>query len=555
MANGLRRDKPRGPAPQPIPEPEVPVPFGVPYERAGDIPLMNLLTGDPLAWSRVTATMGRGAQRVAPGVSAALPSLGELTVGLTGPLAPAVVSRSHLSALDAARSAAYAERTKTEGKEFKRQLPAYPLALLAAGSRGPARLGSWSKTTTRGPKPKPGYMESIGKSAEAMKAAEQLKTDVGIDYAEEEAEAYGDVRGEMSELQRRKQAKVDKLLAQREQEMLKYRQAREMAAQETVDPDGWWSNRTTGQKTMAMIGVALGAFGEGFTGGRVRNAAMQIIDREIDRDLKSQMENLRKGRADRAEQLGVIGLLSSQIKDEEALYQNGRIMLLDNLSMRMKEKASQLQNRKLAAEMAMTAATIDQKARATENKLYMASQPTTRTTSSSRQVATQGGGGFSGKQLKPKFISEWSDTLGTIEKMRDLVRRIRGTKLTPTREALAVFGTDAGRLMPEIRQLARMLGRTVDRADVGNLAISEAHAMVKALTGGEWNKARVTAQNLQKRINMALEVMRDKVIRLDAAGNNVAPIAMGLFRMPGQQQPVKQPSKAEQQQQFLGERL
>lgn len=57
-----------------------------------------------------------------------------------------------------------------------------------------------------------------------------------------------------------------------------------------ADPSRWWNSRTTGQKIAGAIGVFLGGIGAAIT--HTQNAALGIIEREIDRDIEAQKENI-----------------------------------------------------------------------------------------------------------------------------------------------------------------------------------------------------------------------------------------------------------------------
>lgn len=60
-------------------------------------------------------------------------------------------------------------------------------------------------------------------------------------------------------------------------------------AQGNADPDAYWKERGPGG-VMAALSVALGAFGASLTGGQ--NAALQIVQGDIDRNIRAQEQNL-----------------------------------------------------------------------------------------------------------------------------------------------------------------------------------------------------------------------------------------------------------------------
>jgi hypothetical protein len=60
-----------------------------------------------------------------------------------------------------------------------------------------------------------------------------------------------------------------------------------------IDPGRLWINNPHG-KGMADFGVAIGAFVNGFSDGKVANIALQIVNKQVDDDISAQVQNLRK---------------------------------------------------------------------------------------------------------------------------------------------------------------------------------------------------------------------------------------------------------------------
>lgn len=56
-----------------------------------------------------------------------------------------------------------------------------------------------------------------------------------------------------------------------------------------IDPNRFWNSKTTGEKILAGIGLVLAGIGSGITGQP--NAALQVIQNQIDEDIKSQKLN------------------------------------------------------------------------------------------------------------------------------------------------------------------------------------------------------------------------------------------------------------------------
>lgn len=78
------------------------------------------------------------------------------------------------------------------------------------------------------------------------------------------------------------------------QEMEKINQENDQLGQEIrqgkVDPQHFWASKSTGSKISTGIGLILGGIGAGMTGQP--NAALQLVQKQMDQDLQAQRENL-----------------------------------------------------------------------------------------------------------------------------------------------------------------------------------------------------------------------------------------------------------------------
>lgn len=89
---------------------------------------------------------------------------------------------------------------------------------------------------------------------------------------------------------RARQAVADQEAAARKQELEQRTQDIDSSAkalsQMRMDPDRFWASRTTGQKIMSTISLALGGFVQGMRGGS--NVGLDMLNAQIDRDIKAQ---------------------------------------------------------------------------------------------------------------------------------------------------------------------------------------------------------------------------------------------------------------------------
>lgn len=88
------------------------------------------------------------------------------------------------------------------------------------------------------------------------------------------------------------------------------------AAQTEIDPKRYWKDKGTGNKILAAISMAVGAFVHARSEGRVANTPAQIIQTAIDRDIAAQVENRNRAERDVSRQAGIVGLVQDKYSDD-----------------------------------------------------------------------------------------------------------------------------------------------------------------------------------------------------------------------------------------------
>lgn len=120
-------------------------------------------------------------------------------------------------------------------------------------------------------------------AADASYEADRMQSDVDKRLATAAVMADEHARAVRDDVARRRAAYVDT-------EMQKL-SALSQEAEKKVNPDQYWDdNGGTGARIFAALAVALGQFGASLTGGS--NTAMQIIQSNIDRNIKAQQANI-----------------------------------------------------------------------------------------------------------------------------------------------------------------------------------------------------------------------------------------------------------------------
>lgn len=115
-------------------------------------------------------------------------------------------------------------------------------------------------------------------------------------------------------------------------------EAEKVASDKKVDPDRYWSEKSTGQKILAGITLALGAYGAGFTG---RNDAATVIQNQINADIDRQQkaidtekEGITQKRGIYKDMLALLGDKKSAMTAAEIAYLKGTEMQVAGMQAR-----------------------------------------------------------------------------------------------------------------------------------------------------------------------------------------------------------------------------
>lgn len=166
----------------------------------------------------------------------------------------------------------------------------------AAGKQQFQRITDGSRTIQT----KPGtprdvtLIEETRGLGEAFGAAESQRAAAEARAADQAAEAMAGRISRFAE-ERQKAAGEQQLIrdeiAAKEQAVA---QSKREFAQAEVNPDRWWQNRSTPNRLMASLAVALGGYAKGLSGGRMENVALRMVNKAIDTDIAQQRNAITK---------------------------------------------------------------------------------------------------------------------------------------------------------------------------------------------------------------------------------------------------------------------
>ena len=109
---------------------------------------------------------------------------------------------------------------------------------------------------------------------------------------------------ESNEAAERNAASYQRNLEQAKSSVGQLREEAARLAQTKIDPDRWWSDRSTGQKIAGFVAAAIGGLLQPYTGGR--NRALDTLLGRIDADIQAQQSDMGREQALLGMQQGMV---------------------------------------------------------------------------------------------------------------------------------------------------------------------------------------------------------------------------------------------------------
>lgn len=155
-------------------------------------------------------------------------------------------------------------------------------------------------------------------------------------------------------------------------------------ADKKIDPNHFWSSKTDGQKFGLSLGVALMSLGNGLM--RTPDDSMEFINRQIDRDINVQRENMQNSRRGLEDKINALGVARTISHDELEQKDIARTLMLEAAKSKALSLAESSQSDVVRANAKVVAGRIDQEIGQTSANLAnaAAARTTTAVTSASR---------------------------------------------------------------------------------------------------------------------------------------------------------------------------
>jgi len=399
-----------------------------------------------------------------------------------------------------------------------------------------------------------------GMSGPAMPSSMQLGFDVERAQLEAERRAAG---YDQATIEAQRQAQLQSNQAMAAQEQRDIEQAREfearrvnyeadMAKRQTemdelradiastkIDPGAYFSNMSGFSKMLSLFSVALGGFSEGYSGGRLKNVGLQMLDDAIARDVDAQKANLAAKRGKLADAQSVYGLARQKFGDDQAAMDYARARQYEQLANVAKRFQGEARTEELANKAAQLGSMFEDKKNILEQSIK---QRTAQANELARARAAQAAAGPSLREIEQqlkvrKLAAETAQAeseagIGGGAKMakpQDVARYVPGLgafagseqQANDLREGLASVATAKAKLA-RLQELQRSgtpgIPRTNDAAEYEALASSVIGDINKASKFGALDRG--TQELLQKQIPEAgiLTSSSAALKRLESAG-------------------------------------
>lgn len=151
-------------------------------------------------------------------------------------------------------------------------------------------------------------------------------------------------QGKVEELLQLRKAATDETLEPNLRQVAASEQARieaELKEEGAGDVKSYWADKSTGNKVLAAISVALGALGQGLSGGGV-NVAMQILDATLAEDRERQLMKLSGADKEVDEAAGAREAIKAQTQDDMATALMMNSAAIDSTIKRMEALNAQI---------------------------------------------------------------------------------------------------------------------------------------------------------------------------------------------------------------------
>jgi hypothetical protein len=259
----------------------------------------------------------------------------------------------------------------------------------------------------------------------------------------EMAKVYGQAEQQMQKKQADFEIKQQDRMKEVENLTKKFENQQQAIKEMSLKGVDWWGSKTTGEKITAGIGLFLSAL----SNQSMKNT-LDIIDREVDRDLKIQQANIEKAKGDLSQTQNLLGLNRDLMKDDQLALQTARIDAFELAKLKIEQVTSRAKSPLAKAKAAELMGKLDEKigllqAKAVQDAMKSQGQP----------IKTQKfTGQIPDKQMAKDFMEEAVD-VQTISESLDRLNKFANSSSSK------VSPEDRARIETDINLLVGALNR------------------------------------------------------------------------------------------------
>jgi len=260
----------------------------------------------------------------------------------------------------------------------QQQQPVNPMALWAA-SQTPRQLQeamtartSQSSMSKLAGKPLPGLQQAYDRLAQQQQAAAAAAGQAQSAGALERAKAMEANQAAQEHRQVAFQADIAKERSRAEQYDVRASQLRAEVSEMKVDPENYWSSRTSGEKFGIALGVALSQFGMILSKQQGANPVLQMFERAIDRDIDAQKSNIQKKRGDLADVKGALADVYGKMGDMRSAENQTKILMMESLKSKLDVIGATTQSEVYKAAALQQSATVGERLLQLKNAAWTA---------------------------------------------------------------------------------------------------------------------------------------------------------------------------------------
>ena len=390
---------------------------------------------------------------------------------------------------------------------------------------------SYSSTRQKAVGNMPGYARAVDTIAGAQAGAIDAKANAESAKADRMASLWQKHQAMLADHQAKateKAAKIEKKVADHDAKMATLRAE---LAEAKVDPNNYWSNKSTGKKVGLAFAIALSGIGRAIAGRDTsKNAVINMIDAAIEKDIAAQVFNINKKRGDLKDQQGIVALLFARLGNMRQATAQARIMYTEAFQAKAAQVEQQAASSIIRANAGMTKATLGMRTLEQKNRAWQATRDrvTTGSSGSSKKVplwqliqaqaAQQKKAGAKPLKEPTNATKDFAGSANVIRKsMIHFMHEFKKLKLPPGYTAWTGGDADA------VNQLRKL---TIDKVAVA-LGMQGAAflELLKKQLGTKWSSnadVRYRVSNLAH----AIDTLEEEKLTAEANYRDVRPLAL-----------------------------